>query len=199
MHIFSWICSRGTRLIEGAPWAIVEGSKSSVFFPLIWRWVLGQQQKKKEKKITGLSFKPVLLFGFFFSFVRKKILKWMEGRADRCDGGEEVWALGQVVVRGWGGGLVGVVNRVPPLFTRCCCCCSPGLYTECPRHCSLCQGAGRRTCPHTNRCLVCDREKVCTAGQQTGSQSLTESRRAEGMEKVEMWKGLFERVSGSRE
>lgn len=167
MHIFSWICSQGTRLIQGVPWAIVKGSsKSSGTFPLIRRWVLGQQQKRKEKKITGVFFSAcsfVWIFLLpFFSIWKNKNLEVNGGRSIQVWFREEAWALGHVVVRGGGVGVKGG----PPLFTRCC-CYSPGLYIECPLRCSLCQGAEHHTCPHTSRCLVCGHEMACTVGEKT--------------------------------
>lgn len=160
MHIFSWICSQGTRLTQGVPWAIVKGSsKSSGTFPLIRRWVLGQQQKRKEKN-TGVFFSAcsfVWIFFFLFFFNLKKQKSCSESGAYRCDSERR---CGPWVTWWLGGRGVGVEGG-PPLFTRCC--CSPGLYTECPLHCNLSPGAERHTCPHTSRCLVCDREMACTA------------------------------------
>lgn len=163
MHIFSWICSQRTRLTQGAPWIVKGSSKSSGTFPLIRRWVLGQQQKRKEKN-TGVFFSACsfvwIFFFLFFQFEKTKILKWE--RSIQVWFREEVWALGHMVVRGRGLGVEGG----PPLFTRCC--CSPGLYTECPLHCNLSREAELRTCLHTSRYLVCDHEKACTVGQKTG-------------------------------
>lgn len=129
MHIFSWICNQGTQLIQRVPWAIVMGSsKSSGTFPLIWRWVLGQQQKRKRKKITGVLFQPVLSFRFFSSFffsiwknkTKQKILKWTEGGAYRYDserrrGPWVTWCLRVVVVMMVG--EVGVEGRSSPFHS----------------------------------------------------------------------------------
>lgn len=169
MHIFSWICSQRTCLIQGVPWATVKGSsKSSGTFPLIRRWVLGQHQKRKEKKVAGVFFSACSFVWIFFSSIfffqvekKKKTLEVNGGRSIQVWFREEVWALGHVVVRGRGVGLSRVVH---PYFTRCC-CCSPGLYIECPLRCSPCQGAGRHICPHTSRCLACGHEMACTVGQ----------------------------------
>lgn len=131
--------------------------------------------ERKRKKITGVLFQPVSLYFFlpFFQFEKtkqnKKILKWTEGGAYGCDSerrrGPWVTWLRLVVVMV---GEVGVEGGPAlPLFTHCC-CCSPGLYTECPRRCSLCRGAEHRICPHTSRCLACGHEMACTVGKATG-------------------------------
>lgn len=119
---------------------------------------------KEKQKNTGVSvfslfffvlifFLPVFVF-FLFCFLFWKKKENCEQRA------EHTGVIQREVVRGGRG--MGFDSDLP-LFTHCC--CSPGLYIECPLRCSLCQGAGPHTCPHTNRCPVCVREMACTVGQ----------------------------------
>lgn len=98
VHIFSWTCNQGTQLIQRVLWAKVKGSsKSSGTFPLIWRWVLGQQQKGNENKMTGVLVQPVWfdILSSFFSIgknkIKRTILTWTEGGAYGCDTERRHW------------------------------------------------------------------------------------------------------------